>query len=109
MTQRPACWFLVTIGLLVVFAGRSAAGQKSDGMDGDVLIPQKGHPLFGVLQSATGTEIIFTTDSGATVTLSWDKIKELQIQHKTTVQATKPLSTTNPAKSLDFDSLTIQQ
>lgn len=109
MRQSNVYWVLMAFVLLVSAPPRGAADQPSDNMGNDVLIPQKGHALFGTLQGATDKTVIFTMDCGATTRLSWDKIKEIQIHHKTIVKTENRRASAIPAKSMNLDSLTIQQ
>jgi hypothetical protein len=109
MRQSKLWCVLVTTVLLVGFTARGADDQDSDIKGVDVLVPQAGHQLFGTFKRATDKEIVFTLDSGTAVTFSWDQVKELQIRHRTTLLAKKPLAPTSPSKSSELDSLTIQQ
>lgn len=52
--------------------------------DFDVVVPKSGHPLFGAFQDIMGGGISFVLDSGSTLNIPWEKIKELQLHHKVT-------------------------
>jgi len=82
--------------------------REANPLESDVLIPQKGHPFFGTLHSATSRGVVFDTDAGPTVVLEWNDVKELQIQHETTIQAKTPFSSVNSLKSIDLSTATIQ-
>jgi hypothetical protein len=87
---------------------QATENQKPDTNGSDVLTPQKGHPLFGAFHDATNQEVVFETDSGPTVTFKWTDVKELEINHRTTIRAKKPLTSSSALKSVDLDTVTIQ-
>ena len=109
MKYPRGCQLLVMIALVAVSAAWAAEGQESGATEIDVLIPSAGHQLFGTFRGATADQIVFSLDCGPVVTFSWNQIKELQVRHKTTLQAKNPISAVNASKSLDLDSFTIVQ
>ena len=109
MKYPRGCQLLVMIALLAGSAGWAAEDQKPGAPGIDVLVPNVGHQLFGTFQSATANEIVFSLDCGPVVTFSWNQVKELQVRHKTTLQAKNPISAPSAAKSLDLDSFTVVQ
>jgi len=107
MKHSSGCCLVVMIALLAGSAGWAAEDQESGATGIDVLTPNVGHQLFGTFRKATANEIVFSLDCGPVVTFSWNQIKELQVRHKTTLQAKNPISAANAANSLDLDSFTI--
>jgi len=106
--KYPCGWrLLVMIALLAGSAAWAAENQETNGAEIDVLVPSMGHQLFGTFQRATTDEIVFSLDCGPVVTFSWNQVKELQVRHKTILQAKNPISAVSASKSLDLDSFTI--
>jgi hypothetical protein len=100
---------LLLMSVIVSLPLHAAQDQNTDTHETDVLVPEKGHPLFGTLRTATDHDVIFATDAGPTVVLKWADVKELRIKHKTTIQATKPFKSGSSLKSLDMSAAIIQQ
>jgi hypothetical protein len=67
----------------------SASDRPAAAADFDVVVPKSGHPLFGTFQGATDDGISFVLDSGSTLSIAWEKIKELQLNHKVMLQAAR--------------------
>ena len=67
----------------------SASDQLAAATEFDVVVPKSGHPLFGAFQSTTGDGISFMLDSGSTLNIPWEQIKEIQLNHKVTLQAAR--------------------
>jgi hypothetical protein len=109
MKYSSGCWLVVMLALLVGSAGWAAEDQESGATGIDVVVPNTGHQLFGRFQRATADEIVFSLDCGPVVTFSWNQVKELQVRHKTTLQAKNPISAVSALKSVDLDSFTIVQ
>src|SRR5579862_5447574 len=101
--------FLLTTVLAAALAPPGCAGQGPDNSENDVLTPQVGHSLFGTLERTDSKEVVFATDSVAVVTLPWDKVKEIRTHRKLTIQSTKPVLQTSPAKSADLENMKIAQ
>jgi Protein of unknown function, DUF481 len=109
MIRFANCYLLLLFLIIVASAPAQATeGQKQETNGSDVLTPQKGHPLFGTFHNATNQEVVFETDSGPTVTFKWADVKELEIAHRTTIRAKKPLTSSSALKSVDLDTVTIQ-
>jgi uncharacterized protein DUF481 len=68
----------------------SASDQHAAATAFDVVVPKSGHPLFGAFQGATGDGISFALDSGSNLSIPWEEIKELQLNHEVMLQAAKP-------------------
>lgn len=106
--KNPCGWrLLAMIALLAGSAAWAAENQETVGGEIDVLLPSMGHQLFGTFQRATADEIVFSLDCGPVVTFSWNQVKELQVRHKTTLQAKNAISAVSAAKSLDLEGFTI--
>src|SRR5882762_5198593 len=108
MTRSLSCCLLLLLTIVLSAPTQASEDPKPVTSESDVLVPQKGHPFFGTLHSATNQEVVFETDSGPTVTFKWADVKELEIKHKTTIRAKKPLSSSSALKSVDLDTATIQ-
>jgi hypothetical protein len=67
----------------------SASDRPAAATDFDVVVPKSGHPLFGAFQGTTDDGISFMLDSGSTLSIPWEKIKELQLNHKVTLQVAR--------------------
>jgi hypothetical protein len=66
----------------------SASDQPVAATNFDVVVPQSGHTLFGRFQGATNDTVSFVLDSGSTLSIPWEKIKEMHLDHKVTLRAT---------------------
>jgi|SRR5579863_1574334 len=79
MVHLKICVLLLLCALLLGFADPSAVAT-----DFDVVVPKSGHPLFGAFQDIMDGGISLVLDSGSTLNIPWEKIKELQLNHKVT-------------------------
>jgi hypothetical protein len=86
--------FICLIFSLVVMAGLCAAdGQTLADTPPDHIVPKSGDLISGTFQSADGAGITFALDSGATTTISWDKVHDVVLHHK--VKLTSKLTLRN--------------
>ena len=92
---------------LVVMVGLCQAdGQTVTDTPPDQIVPKSGELISGTLQSADGTSITFVLDSGATTTISWDKIQSVALHHN--VKLISRLTLRNGCKVQVFQSPRIQ-
>jgi hypothetical protein len=73
----------------------------------EISIPQNGHELFGRFQDASDKQVVLVLDAGSPVTLSWNQVKQLEIRHKTSLQARSLPAPGSTPEAMDFGSLTI--
>jgi len=108
MIRLRHCYLPMLVTLLISCPSRCAQDVTSATTAGDILIPQKGHPFIGNLSAATNQQVTFVTDAGPTVSLKWPDVKELDINHKTTITGTKPLSSPSGPTSVALESARIE-
>src|SRR5581483_6659825 len=88
---------------LVVMASLCSAGDRPlADTPSDQITPKSGESIAGTFQSADGTGISFALDSGATTTISWDKVRDVVLHHK--VKLTSRLTLTNGCNVQVFQS-----
>jgi len=75
--------------------------------DFDVVVPESGHLLFGLFQGTKDDGISFVLDSGSSITLPWDKIEELELNHKTILRVAKGPDAQTTAVALDRASIDV--
>lgn len=79
---------------LMVMASLCAAEDQTPGDTPlDQIVPKSGELISGTFQSADGTGITFALNSGATITISWDKVHDVVLHHA--VKLTSRLTLTN--------------
>src|SRR5579872_885653 len=97
--NRVICLILT----LVVAASLCAADDQTLAeTPPDQIVPKTGELISGTLQSADGAGITFALDSGATTTISWDKVQDVVLHHK--IKVTSKLRVTNGCNVQVFQS-----
>jgi hypothetical protein len=97
------CLIFTLLGTVSLFG---ADEQSLAAAPRDQIIPNVGQLISGTFQSADENGISLALDSGATVTISWDKVQQLVLRHK--VKLTTKLTLTSGCKEQIFDQPTIQ-
>ena len=107
MANLKSCSIVLLVTVLVAVR-MSAAADESAGTSFDVVTPKTGHELFGTFQGTTDSGISFTLDSGSQITLSWDRIDELKLNHKVTLESRKAKLSSDKQTSIELDHATIR-
>jgi uncharacterized protein DUF481 len=91
--------------ILLTAASLFAAGEPSPTAV-DEIVPTTGHTVSGTFEIADDAGVTMILDSGAKVTLAWDKINQVVLRHK--IKVTAKLTLTSNLKDLLFEQPTIQ-
>jgi hypothetical protein len=79
----------------------SASDQPDAATGFDVVVPTSGHTLFGAFQGATSGGISFVLDSGSILSIPWEKIAELHLDHKVMLRTAKRAASESTATEFD--------
>ena len=100
--------FLIVVVVISNSALKGAQSGSSTNQGSDVLVPKIGHSLFGIFKSATKVDVIITLDSGPQLTVPWNEITELQVNHRVALESTTALAAMGGSKSFDMEKVSIR-